>query len=241
MPAPRSFAAALSILATLAAAALPRDAAPTSVDWVSAGAVLPVANEGANEVSWAYSAVVVIAAAQAISRGTPRSPAQLSVKQLVDCAGGWQGVYAYTTVTGVCNASEYKSGPSGACGDAGCTRQALVLQWVNIPVGSKSEAAVAAALSQQPLVALVDQSSASFSSYAGGVLNASDCGTNLNHYLALTGFGVDATTGQTFWSAQNCWSTAWGEKGYVRLARGGRYDPAGECGVQMAVGYPVVH
>ena len=179
------------------------------MDWVAAGALLPVANEGNGvEVSWAYAAAASIAAAVAIKTGA--LPPALSVQQLIDCAGGWATVRQYTLSKGVCTASSYPSGGGGACHDAGCQPAARVLSWVDVLGGS--EAATTAALAQQPLYGAVDQSSTEFMGYMGGVLNASDCGSNVNHYVTLTGYGADSKSGEPFYTAQNCWSAAWGEK-----------------------------
>ena len=53
---------------------------------------------------------------------------------------------------------------------------------------------------------------------------------NLDHAVLLTGYGVDASTGEKYWNVKNSWSESWGEDGYFRIARG-----EGMCGMNTAV------
>jgi len=66
------------------------------------------------------------------------------------------------------------------------------------------------ALAIKPVSVAVDASI--WSQYKSGVM--SGCGTAVNHGVLLIG----ATDG--FWSIKNSWGVAWGEKGFIRLARG---------------------
>ena len=34
------------------------------------------------------------------------------------------------------------------------------------------------------------------------------------------------------------WGADWGAKGYILLARGAKFNPSGQCGIQMAASYP---
>lgn len=82
---------------------------------------------------------------------------------------------------------------------------------------------LASAIMKQPVSVVVDASK--WATYASGVF--SNCGTALNHMVVLVGMADE------YWKCKNSWGTAWGEKGYIRLARG---DTCGIC--QYAV-YPV--
>lgn len=66
------------------------------------------------------------------------------------------------------------------------------------------------ALQARPVSVAVDASV--WGQYKGGVV--SNCGTSVNHGVLLVG-----ATDQ-FWKIKNSWGAAWGESGFVRLARG---------------------
>ena len=62
----------------------------------------------------------------------------------------------------------------------------------------------------------------------------------MNHAVLAVGYGVDQVTGQAYFKLRNSWGPSWGEQGYIRIARGGRYNPTGQCGVQMDVTQPIL-
>ena len=224
----------LPFLAVVAAGRGGRTTAPDAVDWIAAGVVLPVADEGRQEISWAIAAVEVLAASLSISKGPGTPLTNLSSQQLVDCAS-WGTLIPYTLSHGLCTAAEYSS-LSGVCADAACAPAIAVVSWVNVV--SNSEAALAAAVALQPVYVAVASSSPAFQAYTGGVLTSPECGTQPNHYLSLIGYNASATP--AYWRGQNSWSAAWGEGGRVRLGRGSAFGTSGECGVQVQPMYPVV-
>lgn len=57
--------------------------------------------------------------------------------------------------------------------------------------------------------------------------------------MLLVGYGTDAT-GVDFWRLKNQWGVAWGEAGFIRLARGAAFGAAGVCGVQVEDVFPNV-
>lgn len=63
-----------------------------------------------------------------------------------------------------------------------------------------------------------------------------ECGTTLNHGVAVVGYGTDA--GTDYWIVKNSWGEQWGEKGYIRMKRG-IVDRQGLCGIAMQASYPV--
>lgn len=231
----RAFGLALLTVIVFVAASLPTSitAVPDAVDWVAAGVVAPVSNEGQQEISWAIAAVETIEASVAIAGGAALVP--LSVQQLVDCAS-WSGLTRYTITHGLCAAADY-SAPAGACGDTSCKPAVSIASW--IAVVANSDTALGAAVARQPVYAAVASSSTAFLTYVGGVLTSPACGTQVNHYVTIVGYNSSAPIPS--WTAQNCWSAAWGEAGRIRLGRGAAYGPSGECGILVQPMYPVAH
>lgn len=72
-----------------------------------------------------------------------------------------------------------------------------------------------------------------FQSYTSGIFDNTNCGTSLDHAVALVGYGSE--NGTEYWIMRNSWGTTWGESGYMRMAiESGK----GVCGVQMGPLYP---
>jgi hypothetical protein len=80
-------------------------------------------------------------------------------------------------------------------------------------------------LKRQPISVSVEASL--WQNYKSGVLTG--CGTDANHAALVTG----AT--EEYWRVKNSWGTFWGEKGYIRLARGNT------CGICDHPTYPSVN
>jgi cathepsin X len=59
-----------------------------------------------------------------------------------------------------------------------------------------------------------------FDDYTGGVFCKGDTYTEINHAISLTGWGMDAETGQEYWELRNSWGTYWGEEGFARVCMG---------------------
>ena len=94
------------------------------------------------------------------------------------------------------------------------------------------------------MVAAVQASSSVFKLYSSGIISDDSCGTDVNHFVAVVGYGKDAASGLDYFIVQNAWGTTWGEEGYARIAAG--VDPSedptsmGICGVRVQMIQPVV-
>ena len=57
--------------------------------------------------------------------------------------------------------------------------------------------------------------------YTDGVYDQALCtGAALSHAVVIVGFGTDASTSAEYWLIKNSFGRAWGEAGYVRMAKG---------------------
>lgn len=57
--------------------------------------------------------------------------------------------------------------------------------------------------------------------YKGGVYNDEDnAGEQINHIVAIVGWGTDKKTGEEYWIVRNSWGEYWGEMGFFRVAKG---------------------
>jgi len=66
--------------------------------------------------------------------------------------------------------------------------------------------------------------------YFGGIMDLPKFLCNpasLDHGVAIVGFG---STPKPYWIIRNSWGASWGEKGYLRIARG-----KGACGLNTMV------
>lgn len=71
----------------------------------------------------------------------------------------------------------------------------------------------------------LDAGHASFQLYSSGIYDEPNCvRTNLNHAVSCVGYGVEDNI--QYFIIRNCWGSAWGENGYIRMLRG-----TNQCGL----------
>ena len=218
---------------------------PASVNWTAKGAVTPVKNQEQCGSCWAFSTTGSVESAWFLAKGTLPS---VSEQQLVDCstAEGNQGCngglmdYAFEYIIknkGITTEAAYPytaTGPN-ACAAAGKPVAASLSGYKDVPVNS--ETALETAIAQQPVSVAVEADQSVFQFYSGGVMDSA-CGTQLDHGVLAVGYGV--LGGKEYYLVKNSWGASWGANGYILLGRGAKFNPAGQCGIQMAASYPVV-
>ena len=104
-------------------------------------------------------------------------------------------------------------------------------------VAVNSEVALMTAIALTPVSVAVEADQSVFQFYKDGVMDSA-CGTALDHGVLAVGYGT--VGGKDYYLVKNSWGADWGVKGYIMLARGAKFNPAGQCGIQMAASYPVV-
>ena len=200
------------------------DAFRVDADWTEKGAVTPVKDQGQCGSCWAFSTTGSL---EGLSKTEWDNLQSFSESQLVDCSSSYgnqgcngglmtnsfkfikdhgivlESAYPYKAVQGACKMAGGDFKISGYVEITNCNDQANALMKGVISVA-------------------VDATN--WSRYASGVFNS--CGTRLNHGVTLVGMS------DQFWRIKNSWGTTWGEKGFIRLARGNT------CGVCSMSSYP---
>jgi len=102
---------------------------------------------------------------------------------------------------------------------------------------SGDENMLAQAIAQEgPLTIAIDAGGIGFQLYSSGVYSSNTCSsTRLNHAVTAVGYGR-YLDGQLYWEVKNSWGTAWGNAGYILIAR----DQGNMCGVATDSQYAIV-
>jgi len=214
---------------------------PPSIDWRTKNVVLPILDQGQCGSSPYFSAADPLSAAWAISKNIL---IPLSVQQLVDCVtvdngcnGGFMSdSYDYVISNkGICDNSSYPyTAVTGTCLAKTCNNVASLSSYLTLSPGD--EVGLVGYLNVGPAASAMDATMSSFQLYTGGVYNDAGCSSTPNHGIPIFGYGVDTTNGtQPYWLLKNSWTTAWGEKGYARIARG-----VNRCGIAAITNLPLI-
>ena len=222
-----------------------------SVDWVKAGAVTPVKDQGQCGSCWSFSTTGALEGAYFIKYGTLNS---FSEQQLVSCdnfknggkdmgcnGGLMDNAFQWIEKNGgLCYEDDYPytSGTtrsSGTCENT-CSvdEQSKIVSFVDIKKNSDDEMMKAVTL--QPVSIAIQADQKDFQLYKSGVFTG-DCGTSLDHGVLVVGYG--SMDGNDFYKVKNSWGTTWGDNGYIYLGRGSQYNSgSGQCGMLMQGSYP---
>jgi C1A family cysteine protease len=202
------------------------------VDWRSKGAVTSVKNQGQCGSGWAFATTGLIEGAAQIQGGGVLH--DLSEQEFLDCNtsnaacfGGQIDKALSFAMDGVTTEADYPyTARPGTCR----TFTPIVQVTSYSEVTPNDEAALTAAVNEQPIAVGVQADPAIFQFYRSGVITTSaNCGAVLNHALLVVGYGSSSVP---YWIVKNSWGTSWGASGYVFIQRGTNVNGgAGVCGI----------
>ena len=228
---------------------------PSEVNWVDAGRVSGVEDQGACKCSYIFGAIDAVESARSIL--FDRLVEDLSEQQILDCDdevldNGCEGGEPYVVfdylVKRDCIATEkmypYEAKKGDHCKatdlNFDCT-DGFVSDWK--AVLPNNELQMMEAVSNQPVVAQVYIGPA-MQHYAGGVMTGEWCldgdsTTETNFNTLVVGYGQDQEF--SYWIGKNSWGTEWGIGGFYELERNPTNNStAGSCMIASEVAYPLV-
>lgn len=249
--------AATTPAATANGIAAPFNTLAKSINWVTAGAVSPVKNQGQCGGCYAFAALGMV---ESLFMQKFKTAINLSEQELVDCSsttgnsgcgGGLinnaltyiqkngvrvESAYPYTAVKANCaGAATTKSVASAALAAITAKTTGLTVGAFK-QVGNQSLVSLLTALQTAPVAIAMNVSNALYS-YKSGIFSASSCTNNtVNHAVLAVGYSLtgDAATGnKPYILIKNSWGTTWGEAGYFKLEMPLKDAGAGSCGITI--------
>jgi C1A family cysteine protease len=221
---------------------------PASLDWRTKGAVTSVKDQGQCGSCWTFSSTGAIEGAWALAKG---QLIDLSEQELVDCATGisygshgcnggqMDGAFKFVIENGQCSLASYPY-TSGVTKTGGSCQKCSAVAHISscADVKANDQISLKGAVAQQPVSIAIEADTRYFQSYSGGVLDSTQCGTNLDHGVLIAGYGSE--NGKDYWLVKNSWGTSWGDNGYVKIARSSSTNDPGICGIAMMPSFPIV-
>jgi cathepsin L len=169
----------------------------SSVDWVSAGAVTPVKDQGACGSCWSFSTTGSLEGAHFLTTGKLES---LSEQQLMDCSwkygnlscggGLMDNAFKYAETTPITTEVNY---PYTASFHTKCSYadNGVVQALTFYDVAANDSQALLDAIALGPVSVAIEADQTVFGSYTGGIITGPACGTTLDHGVLAVGFGTD--------------------------------------------------
>lgn len=207
---------------------------PDSFDWRTKGYVSKINNIGLFGSEGADSVVSSSEGTLAMKQG---NLTLLSRQQLTDCMNIIQAnltqVYGYLkTSGGIETEADYPSTTTASCTFDATKIKAKYSGFKTLPKGDEESLKANVAANGQFVVTIVRANDLYF--YHGGIYDTTEC-EKPSAYTDMLVIGYGSENGVDFWLLKNAWGTVWGEKGFIRLARGKNL-----CGVADSISQPIV-
>ncbi|XP_060537688.1 procathepsin L-like [Pantherophis guttatus] len=214
---------------------------PDQIDWRTKGGVTKVKDQGECGSCWSFSATGALEGMHFKKMGKLVS---LSEQNLIDCSeenygcdGGIMEL-AFETVRKQGGINSEKSYPYDGVDRQSCrydpdesiTRCNSFGQIMENDEKGLQEAVAKIG----PVSVGIDARSSKFHFYKSGIFREPNDGEKqTNHAMLIVGYN-DSSEGNGHWILKNSWSTLWGEKGYMRLAKG-----SNQCKVAEHAVFPI--
>ncbi|KAJ3679056.1 hypothetical protein LUZ60_017067 [Juncus effusus] len=219
-------------------------AAPSSVDWRSMGAVTPIKDQNKGTSScgscWAFSTVAAIEGITKIKTGILPN---CSEQELVDCVttndmckGGYVDLAFQWVITngGITSEADYPYlAQNGTCNTYKMNDYvASISDYQSVP--NKNQTALMNAVANQPVSVYMYANETSIRFYDSGIYNGPCDADSVNHAVTIVGYGTNSTG--SFWIVKNSWGTSFGAAGYLYMQRNVS-KPEGLCNIARYSGY----
>jgi len=212
---------------------------PATVDWVTAGAVTPIKNQGQCGDCWAFSTTGSLEGVYEINT---KNLTSFSEQQLTDCSDSYgnegcngglmDDAFEYVMAQGIETEKQYPFvGVDQTCAYNAADVVFKITGFTNVPPSNNDD--LQAAVAQQPISIAIDAEAIMF--YSSGIFDNKNCGTSLDHGVLAVGYGTEEST--DYWLVKNSWGTSWGMSGYIKFVRATGSGTA-ICGLNLMASYP---
>jgi len=199
------------------------DELPTKKLWTEDGAVTAVKNQGSCGSCWTFGAVGGLETRYQQESGKLRSFAEQEYLDCVyegsrnGCNGGWpDDCYKYSTKNSgrLAATADYKyAARDGSCKGSSKPDAMVAAKIIGYTSVGRTEDANIEALASGSL-SVAFQVTNKFQQYQGGIIQDNTCTGRPNHAVTAVGYT------KSFILVKNSWGSSWGDKGFVKFARG---------------------